>query len=157
MEFLELYLHIWWGWSIFDMFLEKIKNLMKKYFFDHKISDFEIFLTFSKISDFKISKCWKCKNSKILEMSKKISKSEIFWSKKILASKFLFFPKSYQICSILTKHEGITRRTPKVMLIFRFFRCWLFDFSFNSPPEANPQCKKQRVSEDIRSPVFWTH
>ena len=93
--------------------------------------------------------------SEIFENVNFFSKSEIFWSKKKLTSKFLFFPKTYQMCSILTKYECITWSTPKVMLIFRFFRCWFFNFSFNSPPEANPQCKKQRVFWEIRFPFFW--
>ena len=138
MEFSELYLHVWWGWIIFDMILEKNKKLMLVFFFDQKISDFEI-LEF-----------WNLRFLKMLFFSE----FEIFWSKKKLTSKFLVFPKSYQICSILTKHEGITRRTPKVMLIFRFFRCCFSIFPLTHRLRQIPNVKNKGFSEKSGSPFF---
>ena len=57
-------------------------------------------------------------------MPKKCNQNLRFCDRKnIFSSNFLFFLKTYQICSILTKYEGITLKTPKVRLIFRFLRC----------------------------------
>ena len=44
---------------------------------------------------------------------------KIFIGKNIFSSNFLVFLKRSPISSIDTKYEGITPKTPKVMLIFR--------------------------------------
>ena len=41
--------------------------------------------------------------------------------KNIFSSNVLFFPKTCQICSIFTKYEGITPKTPKVRTKIPFF------------------------------------
>ena len=45
----------------------------------------------------------------------------IFCIEKYFSSKNIFSLFFHKICSILTKYEGITPKTPKVRLIFRFF------------------------------------
>ena len=54
-------------------------------------------------------------------MSKILIKLGDFWSKNNFSSKIFFSSNTHKICSILTKYEGVTPKTPKVMLIFRFF------------------------------------
>ena len=61
-------------------------------------------------------------NLKIFEENLKIFfKILVFDRKNIFFIKKYFSLFSLKICSILTKYEGITPKTPKVRLIFRFF------------------------------------
>ena len=50
--------------------------------------------------------------------------------KNIFSSKNIFSLFFHKICSILTKYEGITPKTPKVRLIFRFLTIMCTFFSF---------------------------
>ena len=88
--------------------------LLKKYFFDPKKSKFRknIFAIF-EISISRFSKISKFREKKIGIL--------ILWDRKnIFSSKNIFSLFFHKICSILTKYEGITPKTPKVRLIFRF-------------------------------------
>ena len=92
-------------WCVF----RKTKKFDEKIFFQSQNLRFQsIFLAFSKF--------WK-----YLKCRKFWSKSEISDRKNIFSSKIFFSSNTHKICSILTKYEGITPKTPKVRLIFHFF------------------------------------
>ena len=128
-----------WSFGVIPSYLVRMEHilwkniekifLMKKYFFDVKKSKFKKcffrFLTqiLRKISKIEISKF----ESKIEKIS--FSNFDFLTSKKYFFIKIFFSLFFHKICSILTKYEGITPKTPKVRSIFRFWH--FFDwFSF---------------------------